>query len=348
MLRRLCRTGFPVAAVLAAVIRVISLAGYSWRNLATRWLHACVRLVSYPAKSFLTVVRMRRRHGQAAGQAGPQGGGAGRGAVPEPAPGAGDRCGVPGQRLLRRPGRGAGQVRDGAQGAGGRRPGHRGRRGVRVLPAGLLRRGRRAGVLRAGRAGARPARAARRPASSPRRSSPGPRSSWPPTPRCARRSCRTGSRTPSACACTPARSSERWPAAGSATPKAAELPARETRKEDDPSLSLLPSPGHAAAEPGARLDAGQDYRPRRRAGRPLRAAPPCRPARARRGVPARARRAGRQGRHRLAAHPGQPRPRRPAAGHQAGQQARRTPAWPPSSSAPWRPSRSPQPRGAPP
>ena len=27
------------------------------------------------------------------------------------------------------------------------------------------------------------------PASSPRRSSPGPRSSWPPTPRCARRSC---------------------------------------------------------------------------------------------------------------------------------------------------------------
>ncbi len=29
------------------------------------------------------------------------------------------------------------------------------------------------------------------------------------------------------------------------------------RKEDDPSLSLLPSPGHAAAEPGARLEAGQ-------------------------------------------------------------------------------------------
>jgi hypothetical protein len=33
------------------------------------------------------------------------------------------------------------------------------------------------------------------------------------------------------------------------------------RKEDDPSLSLLPSPGHAAAEPGARLDAGQDSAP---------------------------------------------------------------------------------------
>jgi hypothetical protein len=33
------------------------------------------------------------------------------------------------------------------------------------------------------------------------------------------------------------------------------------RKEDDPSLPLLPSPGHAAAEPGARLDAGQDSAP---------------------------------------------------------------------------------------
>jgi hypothetical protein len=41
------------------------------------------------------------------------------------------------------------------------------------------------------------------------------------------------------------------------------LPARETRKEDDPSLSLLTSPGHAAAEPGARLDAGQDSAPGR-------------------------------------------------------------------------------------
>ncbi|MGH3282603.1 MAG: hypothetical protein ACRDNW_26205 [Trebonia sp.] len=33
------------------------------------------------------------------------------------------------------------------------------------------------------------------------------------------------------------------------------------RKEDNPSLSLLPSPGHAAAEPGARLDAGQATAP---------------------------------------------------------------------------------------
>ena len=33
------------------------------------------------------------------------------------------------------------------------------------------------------------------------------------------------------------------------------------RKEDNPSLSLLPSPGRAAAEPGARPDAGQDNAP---------------------------------------------------------------------------------------
>jgi hypothetical protein len=33
------------------------------------------------------------------------------------------------------------------------------------------------------------------------------------------------------------------------------------RKEGDPSLSLRPSPGHAAAEPGARPDAGQDSAP---------------------------------------------------------------------------------------
>jgi hypothetical protein len=33
------------------------------------------------------------------------------------------------------------------------------------------------------------------------------------------------------------------------------------RKEEHPSLSLLPSPGHAAAEPGARLDVGQDRIP---------------------------------------------------------------------------------------
>jgi hypothetical protein len=33
------------------------------------------------------------------------------------------------------------------------------------------------------------------------------------------------------------------------------------RKEDNPSLPLLTSPGHAAAEPGTSLDAGQDSAP---------------------------------------------------------------------------------------
>jgi hypothetical protein len=33
------------------------------------------------------------------------------------------------------------------------------------------------------------------------------------------------------------------------------------RKEGNPSLSLLTSPGHAAAEPGGRQDAGQDSAP---------------------------------------------------------------------------------------
>jgi hypothetical protein len=93
--------------------------------------------------------------------------------------------------------------------------------------------------------------------SSPARSWPGPRNSWPPTPACAPGSWPARSRSPSACACTPARLSGPWPAAGSGTPKAADLPDREERKEDNPSLSLRPSPGHAAAEPGARPDAGQ-------------------------------------------------------------------------------------------
>src|SRR6266851_5147629 len=67
---------------------------------------------------------------------------------------------------------------------------------------------------------------------------------------------------PSACACTPAPSSVAWPATGSATPKAADLPARERRKEASaPSLSPTPSPGLAAAEPGTCPDAGQDSAP---------------------------------------------------------------------------------------
>src|SRR5260370_304036 len=59
----------------------------------------------------------------------------------------------------------------------------------------------------------------------------------------------------------PAPARPRWRAAVSATPKAAGLAAREMRKDDAPSPSLLPSPGHAAAEPGTRPDAGQDHVP---------------------------------------------------------------------------------------
>src|SRR5437879_6248248 len=52
-------------------------------------------------------------------------------------------------------------------------------------------------------------------------------------------------------------------AAGS-TPKAADSSARERGKEENPSLSLRPSPGHAAAEPGPSPpgpDAGQAHVP---------------------------------------------------------------------------------------
>jgi transposase len=43
--------------------------------------------------------------------------------------------------------------------------------------------------------------------------------------------------------------------------KAADPPAREVRKEDNPSPSLLPSLGRAAAEPGTSLDTGLDRVP---------------------------------------------------------------------------------------
>src|SRR5947208_50136 len=91
------RTVRVVLAVTAGVI----LAG-NLGNLATRWL-ACVRTLPMFGIIILTVIGMRRRYGRAAGQRDrSQGGGAGRRALPEPAPGAGDRSGVPGQRLLRR------------------------------------------------------------------------------------------------------------------------------------------------------------------------------------------------------------------------------------------------------
>ena len=141
------------------------------------------------------------------------------------------------QRLLRRPRRD--QVKyEMVRKLKAAAPRSLGRRGVRVLAALLLRGGRRSGALRAGGAGA---------------GRPGPRGprklteeilAWAEEQLAAdRRSpgrLPDRSRSPSACARPPARTRERPPAAGSATPKAADLPAREMRKEDHPSLSLLP------------------------------------------------------------------------------------------------------------
>src|SRR6266487_4903096 len=62
-------------------------------------------------KIILTLIRTGRRHDRAARQTRPQGDRAGRGALPEPAPGTGHRRGVQLRRLLRRPRLGAGQVR---------------------------------------------------------------------------------------------------------------------------------------------------------------------------------------------------------------------------------------------
>ena len=244
----------------------------------------------------------------------PKVGGAARVAVPEPAPGAGHRRGVPGRRVLRRPRRGAGQVRDGAPRQRRRRTGDRDRGGVRVLPAVVLPRGRRAGGAPGWKGWYRPGPGPAAATSSPSRSWPGPSSSWRPIPalkpgrpgRADRRGVR-GARAP------PLRRASAGPPAG-ALQKPLTCPPPSTRKEENPSLSLRPSPGPAAAEPGPSPRAG--CRPgscsRRRAGRPLRATASCRPARTRERVPARARRAHRQGRHRLAARPGRPGPAAPA------------------------------------
>ena len=125
------------------------------------------------------------------------------------------------------------------------------------------------------------------------------------------------------------------------------------RKEDNPSLSLLPSPGHAAAEPGARPDAGQDsapgggldarYEQLRHAALHARAEafPLGLGVLTRSGVTA--------WRHALAglAPAGQRGTGQPAARHAArARPPGSRPRWPPSSSAPWRPSRSPGPSPA--
>ena len=165
------------------------------------------------------------------------------------------------ERVLRCPRRGAGQVRDGAPRQRWtarrsprlpRRSGTPGRRTTRPPPRWPT-----PGWTAWCRPGPGPAAAT---------SSPGEILAWAeeqlaadPAPE-ARRAWPGPSTRSSGCACTPARSSVRWPAAGS-TPKAADLSARERGKEEDPSLSLRPSPGHAAAEPGPRPDAGQARAP---------------------------------------------------------------------------------------
>ena len=178
--------------------------------------------------------------------------------MPEPASRAGHRRGVPCRRLLRRPRRGAGQVRDGAPRPRGRRAGDRDRGGVRVLPAAVLPGRCRPGGIRAGGAGAGQARAPR--GSQAHRADPGlgrtaaggrsrPEARrWPGLSQEFR-----GARAP------PLRRASAGPPAG-AHPKAADLPAPERGKEENPSLSLRPSPGPAAAEPGPSPpgpDAGQ-------------------------------------------------------------------------------------------
>ena len=120
-----------------------ALSGWAWRGFAGNFLVffnalwcVAVRWSRNVGKIFLTSAG--RRHGPARIIGGPEGDGAARVAVPEPAPRAGHRSGVPGRGVLRCPRRGAGQVRDGAPRQRGRRIGHRDSRGVRVLPAVVL------------------------------------------------------------------------------------------------------------------------------------------------------------------------------------------------------------------
>ena len=117
------------------------------------------------------------------------------------------------------------------------------------------------------------------------------------------------------------------------------------RKEDNPSLPLLPSPGHAAAEPGARLDAGQAtapgggldarYEQLRHAALHTRgeAFPLGLGVLARGGVIAWQRA--------LASLAPAARATPACRRHQATGRPRCPLAWPPTSSASWRPSRSP-------
>ena len=130
----------------------------------------------------------------------------------------------------------------------------------RVLPPGLLRRGRRAGILRAGRTGPRQARTARRSqahradprlgrAAAGRRPRPAPGTAAGPDRGVLRRA-----RAP------PVGRASAGPPPGAALQKPLTCPPARKERSARP-LSLRPSPGHAAAEPGARPDAGQATAP---------------------------------------------------------------------------------------
>ena len=189
----------------------------------------------------------------------------------------------------------------------GRRAGHRHRGGVRVLPAVVLPGRRRAGRLRAGRAGAGQARAPRRPQAHRAgpglgRAAAGGRSR--PQGRRAGRSHRRGVRGARA---PPLHRASAGPPPGALQKPLTHPPASAERSRTRPCpcyLHLAMRLLNQARPPGPGCRPGSCSR--RRAGRPLRAAASCRPARTRDRVPARARRARRQGRHRLAARPGPP------------------------------------------
>ena len=83
-----------IALLMTSLLLADILAWEFLKKLVTRWLMS-VRTISVSGKIFLTVMMIRRRHGQAGYQTGPKGGRPCRGPLPEPAPGAGDRPGYP-------------------------------------------------------------------------------------------------------------------------------------------------------------------------------------------------------------------------------------------------------------
>ena len=132
----------------------------------------------YRGKTVITAMLVGRRYAGPGTRGRPECDVAAGGAVPEPAPRAGDRPGVPGRGVLRRPGRGAGQGRDGAPRHDGRRAGHRGvgySRSAYYQAAAALAECGLDGLVR-------PSPDPAAVTSSPARSSAGPRSSWRPIP----------------------------------------------------------------------------------------------------------------------------------------------------------------------